>query len=290
MNHTRTHLFVLTCMLAAVLASAQEDPLTAPPVLTAVDPAAEATDSAMVTGTSEKAVSALPDSSQVNGHDFPPAPAVNTTKKSAVHYDSSSPSTETATPPSADTLINTADRLEPPPTITPPEDSVTTAVTGAEPASSVKGGTNATVPFFSDTTLPGGDLPPLDSTASSGNYYSGAAPAYQGLRRGSGAGTAGMAGREKHHETPDSAADAGISAAATDSTVPSPTTSDSSDHAADSIETFSLKKMSPARKIIATASTGIVVGGAVTFLLVKKYREQKTGPRELPGPPDPPDY
>jgi len=287
-NHTRTQLFVLPCILAAMLASAQEEPQNAPLFETTADPTAETTDSAMVTDTSETSVTTLPDSSQVNGHDFPPAPAVNTAKKSAVPYGSSSTSTDTAALPSAETLINTADRVEPPPTITPPEDSATAALIGAESASSVQEGTSATVPSFSDTTLPGGDSPPLDSAAFSGDYYGGAAPAYQSLRRGSGTGAAGMAGREKNSETPDSVAATGFFAA--DSTVPSFTPSDSSNHAADSIETFSLKKMSPTRKIIAAAGTGIVVGGAVTFLLVKKYHDQKTGPRDLPDPPDPPDY
>jgi hypothetical protein len=110
------------------------------------------------------------------------------------------------------------------------------------------------------------------------------------MRRGSRASAPVAARRRKLPEKPDSTAMVDSSTGTPDTTAAVSTVSDSTGQPADSVETFSLKKMSPAAKIIAAAGTGIVVGGAVTFFLVKKYNEQEFEKPGIPDPPAPPDF
>lgn len=58
----------------------------------------------------------------------------------------------------------------------------------------------------------------------------------------------------------------------------------------DSTQTFSLHTISTRSKIITGISATAIVGGVITFLLVKKVREQITEPLPLPEPPPPPDF
>ena len=58
----------------------------------------------------------------------------------------------------------------------------------------------------------------------------------------------------------------------------------------DSTRTFSLHTMSTRSKIIAGVSSAAIIGGVITFFLVKKIKDQIPEPTPLPEPPSPPDF